>query len=267
LEIGKPSWRYTMVEISMANISKKVALALMLGVAGFAGSAEAANLVQNGGFETVTAPNGSGQLNFSPNFMLPTSAANWTSATTSSFFPSYNILFLPGDNTAAARAGNVSLYAPAGPDTLPGGGGNFIASDPQFDTGPLSQTIVGLTVGASYTLTFDYAGAQQLGFDGVTTGGWQVSLGSETHNTATLTNANHGFTGWFSATMNFTATSTSEVLSFLATGGPSGTQPPFVLLDNVSLDLSVPEPMTLSVFGIGLVGAAAWKRRKASKKA
>lgn len=251
----------------MGNISKKVALALMLGVTCFAGSAEAANLVQNGGFETVTAPNGSGQLNFSPNFMMQTSAANWSSATAASFFPSYNMLYVAGDPSAEARQGVVTLYAPAGADNLPGGGGNFIASDPDYESGALSQTIVGLTVGKSYTLTFDYAGAQQQGFDGATTEGWQVSLGSETHNTLTLNNADHGFTGWFSATMNFTATSTSEVLSFLATGGPSGTQPPFVLLDNVNLDLSVPEPMTLSVFGIGLVGAAAWKRRKASKKA
>jgi hypothetical protein len=256
-----------MVENSMANISKKVALALMLGVTGFAGSAEAANLVQNGGFEVVTAPNGSGQLNFTPNFMMQTSVANWSSATTASFFPAYNFLFVTGDNTAVGREGTVSLWAPAGPDTLPGGGGNFIASDPQYDAGALSQTINGLTIGASYTLTFDYAGAQQTTYSGDTTEGWQVSLGSETHTTATLTNLSHGFTGWFSATMNFTATSTSEVLSFLATGGPSGSQPPFVLLDNVALNLSVPEPMTLSVFGIGLVGAAAWKRRKASKKA
>jgi hypothetical protein len=252
----------------MGNISKKIALALMLGVTGFAGSAEAANLVQNGNFETVNAPNGSGQLNFSPNFMMATTVANWTSATAGSI-PSYNLLFLPSDGTAFVQPdpGVLSLYAPAGPDNLPGGGGNFIASDPDYRSGALSQVINGLTVGKSYTLTFDYAGAQQVGFDGATTEGWQVSLGSETYNTATLNNANHGFTGWFSATMNFTATSTSEVLSFLATGGPSGTQPPFSLLDNVALNLNVPEPMTLSVFGIGLVGAAAWKRRKASKKA
>jgi hypothetical protein len=245
------------------TISKKtVAAALMFGVVGFVGPAYAVNLVQNGNFETGNFPHGSGQVGFQG-----TSLANWTNGNINPSTPAYNLIFLPGDTTAGAQEGSVSLYAPAGPDTLAGGGGNFIAGDPDFNNGPLNQTITGLTVGASYTLTFDYAGAQQMGFNGATQEGWQVSLGSETHTTPILNNAEHGFTGWFAATMSFTATSTSEVLSFLAVGGPSGTQPPFVLLDNVALNLSVPEPMTLSVFGIGLVGAAAWRRRKAAKKA
>jgi hypothetical protein len=246
----------------MGKISKTVALALMLGVAGAAGSAEAANLVVNGNFENTVTPTGSSQINWAG-----ASVNNWTSAAAGAN-PGYNFIYVSGDGTANSRFGanTVSLWNVIN-DTRPGGGNNFIASDPQFDTGPLSQTINGLTIGSVYTLTFDWAGAQQQGRDGATTEAWQVSLGSETHSTATLNNANHGFTGWFTATLGFTATSTSEVLSFLATGGPSGTEPPFVLLDNVSLDLRVPEPMTLSVFGIGLVGAAAWKRRKNSKKA
>jgi hypothetical protein len=244
------------------GFSKKVALALILGAAGFSGSAEAANLVLNGNFETTVTPSGSSQINWGG-----ASVANWTSAAAGAN-PSYNFIYVNGDGTANSRFGanSVSMWSVTN-DTRPGGGGNFIASDPAFDVGTLSQTINGLTVGASYTLTFDWAGAQQLAFSGATTEAWQVSLGSETHSTATLNNVSHGFTGWFTATMGFTATSTSEVLSFLSTGGPSGTQPPFVLLDNVALNMNVPEPMTLSVFGIGLVGAAAWKRRKNSKKA
>lgn len=246
----------------MGKISKKAALALMLGVAGFAGSADAANLVVNGNFENTVTPSGSSQINWAG-----ASVNNWTSAPAGAN-PSYNFIFVSGDGSANSRFGAnaLSLWSVTN-DTRPGGGNNFIGSDPAFDAGSLSQTISGLTVGAAYTLTFDWAGAQQLGFNGATTEAWQVTLGSETHSTATLNNVNHGFTGWFTATLGFTATSTSEVLSFLATGGPSGTEPPFVLLDNVSLDQRVPEPMTLSVFGIGLVGAAAWKRRKNSKKA
>jgi hypothetical protein len=252
------------VEMRLRTISKKIAIMLMLGVAGFAGPASADNLVQNGNFETGAFPSGSGQIGY-----LGTSIANWNSAQVDPGTPGYNLVFVPGDDTAVVQPdpGVLSLYAPAGPDTLVGGGGNFIAGDPDFRTSALSQTIDGLVVGQNYILTFDFAGAQQTGFDGETTEGWQVSLGSDTQSTSILNNAEHGFTGWFTATMNFTATSTSEILSFLALGGPSGSQPPFALLDNVSLDLSVPEPMTLSVFGIGLVGAAAWKRRKASKKA
>jgi hypothetical protein len=42
-------------------------------------------------------------------------------------------------------------------------------------------------------------------------------------------------------TMNFTADNTSDLLSFFAVGTPNG-EPPFVLLDGVSLNADTPEP-------------------------
>ncbi|UAJ11857.1 PEPxxWA-CTERM sorting domain-containing protein [Polymorphobacter megasporae] len=53
----------------------------------------------------------------------------------------------------------------------------------------------------------------------------------------------------------FTATGTTEVLSFLALGTPEG-KPPFSLLDGVSG--TVPEPATwaMMIGGLGLVGGA-----------
>jgi hypothetical protein len=248
----------------MNNISRKLALVLMLGVSGLAGSAQAANMVTNGNFENTVTPSGSSQINWDG-----ASVNGWTSAAAGAY-PSYNFIYVNGDGSANSRFGanSVSMWSVTN-DTRPGGGGNFIASNPAFDSGSLSQSITGLTIGATYSVSFDWAAAQQQGFSGATTEGWQVSLGSQTQTTITISNVDHGFTGWFTATMEFTATSASEMLTFLATGGPAGTQPPFVLLDNVSMNLlrGVPEPITLSVFGIGLVGAAAWKRRRASKKA
>jgi hypothetical protein len=55
--------------------------------------------------------------------------------------------------------------------------------------------------------------------------------------------------------MTFTATSSSEVLSFLATeGGPFGGQP-IILLDGVSMN--VPEPTSIGLLAIGLLAMLA----------
>jgi hypothetical protein len=51
-------------------------------------------------------------------------------------------------------------------------------------------------------------------------------------------------------TFYFVATNTSELLSFLATGTPSG-EPPFALLANVSV--TVPEPDSVTIMLSGLV--------------
>ena len=61
----------------------------------------------------------------------------------------------------------------------------------------------------------------------------------------------------------FTANSTSELLSFLAVGTPSGNVPPFALLDGVSLT-AVPEPSTWAMMFVGFAGLgyAAFRRRR-----
>jgi len=221
-----------------------------LAAAGLAQSTMASNLVSNGGFESTT--HGNGQLGFN------TDATGWFSAPPGG---SYNFVFASGtsDTTGGLSqfgGANLTLWGPGtgSANGLPASspaGGNFVALDSAFNVGPIQQTITGLTVGKTYELSFFWAGAQQSGHDGPTTDKFQVSLGSQTRSTAVVNVADRGFTGWMQQTFTYTATGSSEVLSFLAVGTPSGI-PPFALLDGVSLtQASVPDAnSTLALLGL-----------------
>jgi hypothetical protein len=72
-----------------------------------------------------------------------------------------------------------------------------------------------------------------------------------------------GFSGWRQTTLDFIATGSSETLSFLSTGVGTAAEPPFSLLDGVSIK-GVPEPSTwaMMVLGFGLLGYASFRRRR-----
>jgi hypothetical protein len=240
--------KFILVNLRQAAVPGLLALALST----FATSAKA-DLVTNGSFETTTAVDA--QLGFNATVL------GWSVPAPNN---SYTMIYAAGDADAAGAAstyGNLKLWGPANgsanglPASSPDGG-NYLAEDGAFQVGAISQTINGLTIGQQYTLTFYYAGAQQFGFDGTTTEGFDVSFGAQTLDTPILNNADHGFTGWQQQTMTFTADGTSDVLSFLAVGTPNG-EPPFTLLDGVSLNAATPEVgswlMTFTILAFMLV--------------
>jgi hypothetical protein len=205
-----------------------------------------AQLVQNGGFETTTGGT-SGQLGYNG-----FAATDWTVQNIGN--GTYTFLFNAGTSDTTGANGeynNLSLWGPGdgsnnGLPAASPAGGNFIAQDSDFQVGPLQQTINGLTVDNQYTLGFYWAAAQQYNFYGPNSSGWQVSLGSQTYLTDLDTIASQGFSGWQYQTYTFTASSSSELLSFLAYGNPQ--VPPFALLDGVTLNVSAPEGGTSSLY-------------------
>jgi hypothetical protein len=242
---------------------KKVEVGLvMLGLfLGMTSAGHAADLITNGGFETLT--HGLGQIGNN------TDATGWTTT-------GYNFVFgaTGADSTGVTgSAGNLKLWGPHSSPTASNNGltaspngGNFIAADGAYQVGAITQDIVGLTIGHTYEVGFYWAAAQQQGFTGATTEQWKVSLGGDTQSTSVANNADHGFVPWQAKTFDYVATSTSETLSFLAVGTPNG-KPPFVLLDGVTLnDLAapdVPEPTALVAMFAGAIGLGVFASRRA----
>ena len=243
----------------------KYALTVLL--AGAALPATAANLVTNGSFETV-APGSPASFEIGPHYLYNGNLIGWTSAAGSGTNANgaYNVLFDSATATTADASTRYTAgeqqriasenYAGASPD-----GGNFVGLDGDTAAnGALSQLISGLTVGKTYKLSFYWAGTQFSNRTGDTTERLDVSFGGDSFSTATVGGPTHYFAGWYGVTQNFVATNSSQLLSFLSVGTPSGL-PPVALLDGVSLT-AVPEPASwaLMIAGFVMVGAAARRR-------
>jgi choice-of-anchor C domain-containing protein len=127
--------------------------------------------------------------------------------------------------------------------------------------GSLSQILSGLTIGQTYTVSFDLAGNPDSGAstkvavvtDGATSTSYDFLQGS--HTKAAM--------GWETHTFSFKATGENATLTFSSAQddayGPA--------LDNVSiLSGAVPEPATwaMMILGFGVVGASLRTRRRAS---
>ena len=226
--------------------------------------AQAANLVFNGDFEIWPYGSAKGFGDFHQN-QLP----GWNS-------DAYSFLFTPGsaDTTGSlGRLDEVILWGDANgggtgsgngmPDTSPVGG-NFVGVDGSYRPGPITQLISGLTIGTQYEVSFWWAAGQQYEYWGDTTSSWVVSLGNQSFTTPVIENSNHGFQPWREQSFVFEAQGTSQLLSFLSSGGPAG-QPPFALLDGVSMAAvsTAPEAGTwvMMMVGFGLIGIATRRRR------
>lgn len=212
---------------------------------------------------TVTAPElaefGATNNGFTPAQTL----VGWTTA-------GYNFVFLPGTADTTGSAGqysNLTLWGPANSGTnaalLPLAsptGGDYIGADGAYEVSAITQTVTGLVVGAGYAVSFAWAGAQQASYTGPTTDEWTVSLGSSSQTTQVVSLLTEGASAWVTQTFDYVATSSTEVLSFLATGTPSG-QPPFALLSNVTMT-NIPEPASAAILLTSLTALVGIKRRE-----
>ncbi|MBL8821859.1 MAG: PEP-CTERM sorting domain-containing protein [Planctomycetia bacterium] len=175
-------------------------------------TAFAQNFVVNGTFNDSVPSNGTG--------------GSWTSSTI-------------GSGGWAATGGN-----PGGCFTL---NENGFFPDPRIE-----QTITGLSIGQSYTVTGDYQIHVALGNPANSFG---VLLDSNT----LLQLGNPGAT-WTPFTVNFVATSSSHLIAFEAERNGSDHS---YMIDNISVVAVVPEPASWAMIVLGISGmtALSWKSK------
>ncbi len=215
------------------------------------------NLVQNPSFETNTGTQFQGTgFFFNQPGQTPANFPSWTVT------PTTQSIAVVGDNTLG---GNAWVQLASWPSPMTTSGRYFFIADGDDTNGVdalISQVITGLSIGSPYELSFDWGASVCMVVPPCDTSppfnsGWKITFGSNTASVNSGPVPFQSFSGWKTYTNIFTATATSQTLSFLSRGGPSGV-PPLSLLDNVSLrKADVPGPLGI----LGIATAYGYSRR------
>jgi hypothetical protein len=249
--------------------SRLLFLLVLGGASLLAVPASAVNLVLNGNFES-TSGGSSGQIG-NAGFSVTDWTATYLSGSLGQPFAMVGPMSQFSENGAGvsnAFGGPYKLWGNDLPASPAGGNALVSVADWFLVQTRISQTISGLTAGNEYVLSFNFAAGQQEGYDGGTSTRWDVDFGSESFSTDFDNVPSHGFSGWSSVTHSFTASSSSQELSFIAYS-PSTLFRAAALLDNVVLaePSAVPEIDPAS-FGSALalvLGSLGMLERKARR--
>ena len=232
------------------------ALALTLVASGGA----QAQLVLNGSFEQSNLTAGD-KTSFDV-----AAVANWATGPSPTNVGN-DVTFLASPGSADDLNKYMTVYGPF-PKASPVGG-NFVEADgdPSYSD-YIYQGLHGLTIGQKYSVSFYQAAGQEYGYSGPTTEQWAVTLSrfsfADTQLSSMFSLAQGGVGAWQKQTMIFTSDATDPVLVFLAVGTPGGA-PPISFLDGVSVQ-AVPEPSTLIMTSLALIGVGAVSLRRRGNK-
>jgi hypothetical protein len=261
--------------------TRQIGLLCLASALCLSGPASAANLIQNSTFTSLS--NGFGEFVVQSNGTNLTTGTSITQAThwnatynsgqtKTTGGDSYPFLFIDSPSAIDTTGegfpdawdngpryiwgpsdGSNNGYTGAAP-----GGGNILIMDADYHPDSISQTIsAGLVKGTTYSISVNWAAAQWSGNTGATTEMLSIMLGDQTFNTTTVNLPSEGFSGWMTTNWSFVWDGSSNILSMLASGGPSGL-PPIVLVDSVQL--LTPEPASWGMLVMGAIGIAGLAR-------